>query len=77
MKNKKMKEIIKLYEYLGLDVGSIGNDIKCDYLSEHIGRDGQGYYWFLNAEVPGQCAAINVSTGEIVDDEVCIEELFC
>lgn len=72
-----MKEIIKLYDYLDLNIDSVGNDIKHGYLSEHIGRDGQNYYWFLNAEVSGQCAAINTSTGEILTDELKIEQLFC
>lgn len=45
-----------------------------DYLTENVGRDGNTYYYYLDENY---CAAINVVTGEIIDDDETIEELFC
>lgn len=44
------------------------------YLAEIDGRDGNTYYWYSD-----ECynAAINIATGEIIDDDKLIEDLFC
>ena len=71
--NKQTNDrIFELYNYLGLDVASIESDQANDYLTINKGRDGNMYAWYMDGTHDN---AINIETGEIVDDEQ-TEELF-
>lgn len=64
--------MVALYEELGYGDYILG-DIRCDYLSENIGRSGRLVLWYNdnNSE-----AAIYVDTLEFLSEEE-IEEEFC
>lgn len=73
--DKQTKEAAeRLYNYIGdyanYTVGefeeTIDNDWKHDYLTDHMGNDGEYYLWYKD-----ECksAAIRVDDGEIFTDE--------
>lgn len=68
----KNKLIALLYNWLGLDAGNAQNDMVLGYLTRNTGRDGKEYYWYDDGVL---CAVIDMS-GNIIDDETTIEELF-
>lgn len=66
--------IAKLYDHLNMDIDSVERDIDNGYLSGCLGRDGFAYWWYLDTV---KSAAINVLSGEVIDDEDAIDHLFC
>lgn len=68
-----MYNLIHLYEHLDMDIDSIGNDIKHDYLTENIGRDGQSYWCYMDTTKE---AAIDRASGEIITDPTTLGHLF-
>ena len=68
------RELIeKLYAWIGHDTEYIEYDIRHDFLSENTGRDGKEYLWYLDET----SNAIIDADGNICEDSVRIDELFC
>ena len=77
--NKEMEAAKKLYDHLGwfccLDnycekdfIEAVDNDIEHGYLTNHNGKDGKYYWWYMDGE-SGESVAIRVDDGEILTDE--------
>lgn len=65
--------ITELYNHMEVNKETIENDWEHDYLTINTGRDGKDYIWYLDDK---KNAAINLSNGEIIDNEQEIEKLF-
>ena len=63
----------QLYNYMDHDPQYIEEDCEHDYLTNNTGRDGRDYLWYLDEN---KSVAIDILTGEIIDDETKIDELF-
>lgn len=64
--------IVKLYELLGFDFTDFNIDIKYDYLTENIARNGRSVLWYIDET---HNAAIYVDTLELLTDEEIEKEL--
>lgn len=63
-----------LYNHIDMDTDSIQADMDHDYLTQNEGRNGREYLWYMDNET---CAAIDLETHDIHDDEEFFEEQFC
>ena len=67
-----MEAIRKLYSKMNMDENSIQDDMKNNYLSECIARNGKKVWWYLDNE---RCGAIYEDTLEMLTEEEVENEL--
>ena len=75
LNGKAMEAAKKLYDYIGFCgysdeelTETIENDLGHGYLTDHDGKDGKYYLWYVDDEAH-ESVAICVDTGEILTDE--------
>lgn len=79
LNKKAMEAAKKLYDYLGwfncIDnyretdfIEAIEIDLEYGFLTDHDGKDGKYYLWYMDGEI-GESVAIRVDDGEILTDE--------
>lgn len=75
LNKKEMRAANNLYDYIGFLgyskeelIEAVDNDIEHGYLTDHIGKDGKYYWWYMDGE-SGESVAIRVDDGEILTDE--------
>ena len=61
---KEMELLNKLYDYMGHDIKSLGNDTEHDYLTCNWGYDGKDYFWYMDET---KSVAIDMD-GNIIDE---------